>query len=91
MNAQVEQTNRHYISSEVRFYSITDIMEMTGWGERAVQNMFKDPDFPAVDFGKTKIVEAHALIDYFSVRRTKENEQHWMRGELSDELKKRVG
>ena len=69
----MENTNirRLYVSSEVRFYTITDLEEMLGWSKRTVQKLFNDPKFPSSDFGKFKVVEAHALIDYFSKRHEK--------------------
>lgn len=69
--------NQSYISSEVRFYTIADIIELTGWSEATVQKLFNDPTFPYSDFGKAKVIEAHALIDYFSKRRIKANERYW--------------
>lgn len=68
---------RTYISSEPRFYKIKDIQEMTGWSENTVQKLFNDPNFPAADYGKSKVVEAHALIQYFSVRHERERERYW--------------
>lgn len=68
---------RTYISSEPRFYKIKDIQEMTGWSENTVQKLFNDPKFPAADYGKSKVVEAHALIQYFSVRHERERERYW--------------
>ena len=62
------------ISSEVRFYTVLDLMEMTGWSTKVVLKLFNDPSFPSSDLGKAKIIEAHALIDYFSVRRVRKNE-----------------
>jgi hypothetical protein len=76
-NMMSNSMSRQYISSEVRFYTITELAEMLGWGEMTVQKMFNDPSFPAVDFGKQKVVEAHALINYFSTRRSKETDRHW--------------
>ena len=66
-----------YISSEVRFYTISDLIKLLGWSETTVQKMFNDPKFPSSDFGRTKVVEAHARIDYFSKRHTKYNDRHW--------------
>ena len=71
--------NRQYISSEVKFYTIPDLIEMLGWSEITVQKMFNDPSFPAVDFGRQKVVEAHALINYFSTRRSKNTDRYWSR------------
>lgn len=75
--ANMNAVSRRYISSEVRFYTVADLMELLGWGEATVQKMFNDPKFPATDFGKQKVVEAHALIEYFSVRHTKRTDRHW--------------
>ena len=38
-----------YISSEVRFYSVKDIKEMTGWSHTTVEKLFSDPKFPSSD------------------------------------------
>jgi len=66
-----------YISSEARFYSIKDVKEMTGWSENTVQKLFNDPKFPSADYGKNKVVEVHALIQFFSVPHNKERERYW--------------
>ena len=68
---------RVYISSEVRFYTIENVQEMTGWSKKTVQRLFNDPRFPAADYGRIKVVEAHALIDYFSKRHEKDRERYW--------------
>lgn len=65
------------LSSEVKFYSIADVKKLTGWSEATVQKLYNDPSFPATDFGRTKLVEAHALINFFSKRRTKEASRYW--------------
>ncbi len=80
---------RQYISSEVRFYTIADLAKMLGWGEPTVQKLFNDPKFPAADFGKQKVVEAHALIDYFSTRHSKESDRHWNGKGVKRNVKKR--
>ena len=90
MNTQLELT-RNYISSEVRFYTVRDVMELTGWSEQVVLKMFNDPRFPSADFGKAKIVETHALIEYFSTKRSRETEPFWKKGDLRNELRRRAG
>lgn len=65
------------LQSEVVFYTIADVMEMTHWSERTVQKMFNDPKFPSADFGKNKIVEAHALVTYFSRKHVKNKDSYW--------------
>ena len=68
-----------------------DIVKMTGWSENIVLKLFNDPAFPAADFGRCKVVESHALIDYFSKRRSKQTEKYWVRGDRYGEIKKRLG
>ena len=63
--------------TEVRFYSIYDLIDLLGWSEPTVQKLFNDPKFPAVDYGKQKVVEKHALIRYFSERREKKYDSYW--------------
>ncbi len=69
--------NKLYVSSEVRFYTISDLMKMLGWSETTVQRLFNDPKFPASNYGRGKVVEAHALIDFFSRRHDRERKPHW--------------
>ena len=61
----------------MRFYTIKDLIRLLGWSETAVQKMFDDQKFPPSDFGREEVLEAHALIDYFSKRHTKYNDRHW--------------
>ena len=70
-------TNRMYISSDVKFYKIEDLTQMLGWSENTVQKLFNAPDFPSIDFGRSKVVEGHALIEYFSKKRLKANDPYW--------------
>ena len=72
---------RQYISSEVRFYTISDLAKMLGWGEPTVQKLFNDPKFPAADFGKQKVVEA--------TRHSKESDRHWNGKGVKRNVKKR--
>ncbi len=72
-----ERQKQAYISSEVKFYTISDLKNMLGWSENTVQKLFNDPKFPSSDFGRIKVVEAHALIDYFSKKHLKQNDGYW--------------
>lgn len=72
-----ERQKQTYISSEVKFYTISDLKNMLGWSENTVQKLFNDPKFPSSDFGRIKVVEAHALIDYFSKKHLKQNDEYW--------------
>lgn len=62
---------KFYVSSEIILYSIEDIVRMSGWSETTVQRLFNDPRFPAIDYGKRKLVENHALMRFLSVRHEK--------------------
>jgi len=73
----IPEIEQRYISSEVRFYTIEELRKMLGWSEMTVQKLFNDPSFPSADYGKSKIVEAHALIDFFSTKHTKARERYW--------------
>ena len=64
---------------EIVFYTIDDLIPLLGWSRAVVQKLFRDPKFPSVDFGKHKVVEKHALIQYFSVKREKAYEIFWRR------------
>ena len=59
---EMSSLGKIYVSSEVILYSIEDIRLMSGWSETTVQKLFNDPKFPAIDYGKRKFVENHALI-----------------------------
>lgn len=72
-----ERQKQTYISSEVKFYTISYLKNMLGWSENTVQKLFNDPKFPSSDFGRIKVVEAHALIDYFSKKHLKQNDGYW--------------
>ena len=72
-----ERQKQTYISSEVKFYTISDLKNMLGWSENTVQKLFNDPKFPSSDFGRIKVVEAHALIDYFTKKHLKQNDGYW--------------
>ncbi len=77
METNNNKITKTYISSEVRFYSIPELSKMLNWSEKTVQKMFNDPKFPSSDFGRAKVVEAHALIDYFSKKHVREEDRHW--------------
>lgn len=54
-----------YTSSQVILYTMDDIMRMSGWDEMIVRKLFYDRRFPSQYFGRTALVEAHALISFF--------------------------
>ena len=60
------------INDSIILLNIEDVMQITGWCEATVRNMFtNDPDFPAIKKGKEYQVEYSALKNYFSKRRTR--------------------
>ena len=77
---EMSQLGPIYVSSEVILYSIKDIMDMSGWSETTVQKLFNDPSFPSIDYGKTKLVENHALMQFLYVRHEKASDSFWKDG-----------
>lgn len=59
------------LSKALKFLTIKDIVKATGWSVITVQQLFNRPDFPSCDFGREKVVEIHAALQYFSVPRRK--------------------
>lgn len=59
-------------SKALNFLTIKDIADATGWSLSTVRQLFNRPDFPSCDFGKEKIVEIHAALNYFSVPHRRE-------------------
>lgn len=47
------------------FYTIKDVMKLTGFSEPTAQALFNRSDFPACDFGRKKIVSIRAFWAYF--------------------------
>ena len=60
-----------YIPGQLVFYSEAYLVRMTGWSNKTIQRLFNDPQFPAVQHGKRKLIERNDLIRYFSVKRNK--------------------
>ena len=55
------------IICDIEFFNVEQLVEMTGWSRKTILNMFNnDPDFKGRNNGKSWIIEAHALIEYFS-------------------------
>lgn len=55
------------------FYTIEQVSKLTGVNVCTIQKLFNSVDFPSCDIGKQKFIEANALKEYFTVRRSKEN------------------
>ena len=74
---EISDLGKIYVSSEVILYSIEDMVNMTRWSYTTVEKLFNDPMFPAIDYGKRKLVENHALMQFLSVRREKAKNKLW--------------
>ena len=74
---EISDLEKIYVSSEVILYSIADMVKMTRWSYTTVEKLFNDPMFPAIDYGKRKLVENHALMQFLSVRREKAKNKLW--------------
>ena len=55
----------------LRFITIKEFAEITGWSIPTVQNLYNRKDFPSTDYGKEKKAEIHAIVEYFKVPRRK--------------------
>ena len=64
-----------YTSSRVILYSMDDVVRMSGWNEMTVRRLFYDIRFPSQHFGRTPLVEAHALISFFMELHVKRKEK----------------
>ncbi len=77
----MEQTMKNgqaiILSGEVRFYTMDDLVKLLNWSPATVRKLFNDPKFPSADYGKTKVVECHALISYFLEKHSRQNEKYW--------------
>lgn len=77
IDAEIEKTKQlvenlmkiEDLSKVLKFLTIKDVAAATGWSEPTVRILFNRPDFPSCDFGKEKVVEIHAALQYFSVPR----------------------
>lgn len=61
--------NLEDLSKTLRFLTVKEMCKLTGWGSNTVQELYNRPDFPSCNFGKEKVAEIHAVINYFSVPR----------------------
>jgi len=64
-------------SKLLQFYTIEDVVKMTHWSRHTVENMFNDPEFPSMNYGKEKLVEASAFMEYCSRHRDKRMSIYW--------------
>lgn len=64
-------------SVECIFLTIADVMEITGWSKKTVEDLFNNPAFPCTDLGKKKLVLKAAFIRFFNERRCKDDQNFW--------------
>lgn len=57
---------------KLKFVTIKEFAEITGWSIPTVQNLYNRPDFPSCDYGKEKVALLSAVIKYFEKPRRKE-------------------
>lgn len=69
--------NLTYELGPAKFYTIDDVVSLTGISKKQVRKIFNDPDFPCCLLGKSYIVEEAALRKYFSVRRSRDDSPYW--------------
>ena len=80
-----------YASPEVVFYTEEDILEQSDWTEEEVRMLFMDNRFPRMEIGSKKIVEVHALIQFFARKALiKQNQlvEHERREEMFAQLRR---
>ena len=68
------------VDGGIKLYSIEDVMRLTGYSRKIVQDIFNDPDLVVVDRGKRKFVEESVLRNYFT---TKHNNVYWKKLEAA--------
>ena len=66
---------REFAETQIVMLDMGDVMELTGWCEQVVRNIFAyDKNFPAIKKGKKYQVELSALKEYLKQRRTNKGE-----------------
>ena len=81
-----------YASPEVVFYTEEDILKHSNWSEEEVERLFADTRFPRTEMGSRKIVEVHALIQFFARKELimhKQLAEHERREEMFAHLRRK--
>ena len=71
--SEATEYRKLYVSGEVILYSTHDLARMTGWSLGTIYRLFDYPEIPIIDYGRGKLVENHALMQFFSSRRDEVN------------------
>lgn len=62
---------KEIVQQQIIMLDMGDVMELTGWCEQVVRNIFAyDKNFPAIKKGKKYQVELSAFKEYLRQRRT---------------------
>ena len=69
--AKYEQVEEH--TKKLQFISIKELSEMMHCSIKTSQDIFNLPDFPSIDFTKSKIVLIDALKEWCMTKRSKED------------------
>lgn len=78
LNNQLHTFQENYSQiSDSLFFDIKDVIEITGWSKKTVEDLFNHPMFPCTDLGKRKLVLKTAFIKFFSDRRCRDDENRW--------------
>ena len=69
--AKYEQVEEH--AKKLQFISIKELAEMMHCAIKTSQDIFNLPDFPSIDFTKSKIVLIDALKEWCMTKRSKKD------------------
>lgn len=80
INEELQKTSKlidklneaNQITKTLKFISIKEFCNLTGWSLKTVQTLYNRKDFPSTNLGKEKKAEIHAIINYFSVPRRRQ-------------------
>ena len=80
LQKQIEEISRNINNQVVNnlFFNIEDVMKMTGWSRKTVEELFRHPEFPSTDLGKKQLVLKTAFINFFSVKRKSSERNIWI-------------
>ena len=71
LNQQLEELGDK--SKQLYFLTIKDVADMMNCSKKTVQDLFNLPDFPSIDFTKSKIVLIDALKEWCMTKRSKKD------------------
>ncbi len=71
LNKQLEELGDK--SKQLHFVNVKELAEMLRCSQSTAQTIFNLPDFPSLDFAKSKIVLIDALKEWCMTKRSKED------------------